>query len=146
MSVNKLNRFCYERDGGFKQANDAVFHAIEALSGETSAHHFFEWSRLPAFPRKEPGLDEALEGGQRDADPVREVFSEVLRFPTPGPGNQDKEAVAQRRAGAPGSRRSGCSPAGLATQAAADHWQAVAVCLVRRGLRPVSIGDRREAF
>ena len=59
MNLNTLNEFRHAVCGCFKQAGDALFNTVDALSSETAAHSFPELSLSPLFPRGWPSLYEA---------------------------------------------------------------------------------------
>ncbi|MFL5701097.1 MAG: hypothetical protein ACJ797_28830 [Ktedonobacteraceae bacterium] len=59
MNLNTLNEFRHAVRGCFKQAGDALFNTVDALSSETAAHSFPELSLSPLFPRRWPSLYEA---------------------------------------------------------------------------------------
>jgi hypothetical protein len=84
MNLNTLNEFRHAVSGCFKQAGDALFDTMDALSSETAAHSFPELSLSPLFQRRWPSLYEAFEDGQIDAEQLRQVF--VQFAPLPGPG------------------------------------------------------------
>src|SRR3989441_7638922 len=84
MNLNTLNEFRHAVSGCFKQASDALFNTIDALSSETAAHSFPELSLSPLFPRGWPSLYEAFEDGKIDAEQLRQVF--VQFAPLPGTG------------------------------------------------------------
>lgn len=84
MNLNTLNEFRHAVSGCFKQAGDALFNTIDALSSETAAHSFPELSLSPLFQRRWPSLYEAFEDGQIDAEKLRQVF--VQFAPLPGTG------------------------------------------------------------
>jgi hypothetical protein len=84
MNLNTLNEFRHAVAGCFKQAGDALFNTVDALSSETAAHSFPELSLSPLFQRRWPSLYEAFEDGQIDAEHLRQVF--VQFAPLPGPG------------------------------------------------------------
>ena len=84
MNFNILNKFRHEMYGCFKQASDALFNAMDALSSETTAHSFPELSLSPLFQRKWPSLYEAFEDGQIDAERLREVFLQFAPLPDAG--------------------------------------------------------------
>src|SRR6266699_524250 len=84
MNLNTLNEFRHAVSGCFKQAGDALFNTIDALSSETAAHSFPELSLSPLFQRRWPSLYEAFEDGKIDAEQLRQVF--VQFAPLPGPG------------------------------------------------------------
>src|SRR5260221_237322 len=67
MNLNTLNEFRHAVSGCFKQAGDALFNTIDALSSETAAHSFPELSLSPFFQRRWPRLYEAFEDGKIDA-------------------------------------------------------------------------------
>jgi DDE superfamily endonuclease len=52
MNLNTLNEFRHASYGCFKQAGDALFTTVDALSSETAAHSFPELSLSPFFQRK----------------------------------------------------------------------------------------------
>src|SRR5258707_3976445 len=84
MNLNTLNEFRHAVCGCFKQAGDALFNTVDALSSETAAHSFPELSLSPLFQRRWPSLYEAFEDGKIDAEQLRQVF---VRFaPLPGTG------------------------------------------------------------
>jgi hypothetical protein len=56
MNLNALNEFRHAVYGCFKQAGDALFNALDALSSETAAHSFPELSLSPFFQRRWPSL------------------------------------------------------------------------------------------
>src|SRR6266487_6064634 len=84
MNLNTLNEFRHASYGCFKQAGDALFNTVDALSSETAAHSFPEVSLSPLFQRRWPSLYEAFEDGQIEASQLRQVF--VQFAPLPGPG------------------------------------------------------------
>src|SRR2546421_99397 len=84
MNLNTLNEFRHAVRGCFKQAGDALFNTVDALSSETAAHSFPELSLSPLFPRRWPSLYEAFEDGKIDAEQLRQVF--VQFAPLPGTG------------------------------------------------------------
>lgn len=84
MNLNTLNEFRHAVSGCFKQAGDALFNTVAALSSETAAHSFPELSLSPLFQRRWPSLYEAFEDGKIDAEQLRQVF--VQFAPLPGTG------------------------------------------------------------
>src|SRR6266513_5506298 len=84
MNLNTLNEFRHAVSGCFKQAGDALFNTIDALSSETAAHSFPELSLSPLFQRRWPSLYEAFEDGQIDAEHLRQVFVQFAPLPSPG--------------------------------------------------------------
>src|SRR2546421_966724 len=84
MNLNTLNEFRHAVCGCFKQAGDALFNTVDALSSETAAHSFPELSLSPLFPRRWPSLYEAFEDGKIDGEKLRQVF--VQFAPLPGTG------------------------------------------------------------
>jgi len=84
MNLNTLNEFRHAVYGCFKQARDALFNTIDALSSETAAHSFPELSLSPLFERKWASLYEAFEDGKIDADRLREVFVQFAPLPCAG--------------------------------------------------------------
>src|SRR5260221_237320 len=74
MNLNTLNEFRHAVSGCFKQAGDALFNTIDALSSETAAHSFPELSLSPFFHRRWPSLYEAFEDGKIDAEQLRQFF------------------------------------------------------------------------
>jgi hypothetical protein len=184
MNLNILNEFRQGVYGCFKQAGDALFNTIDALSSETAAHSFPELSLSPFFQRKWPSLYEAFEDGQIDAERLRQIF--VQYAPPPDPGQRvflgvdtsnlsrpDAQTGEDRTlvpvANLPENAHVVCpswvmssvvllpteagqgtfvldvarvTSSGLATEVAASQLQAVVGLLVKRGLRPVIIGDR----
>jgi len=84
MNLNTLNEFRHAVYGCFKQAGDALFNTVDALSSETAAHSFPELSLSPLFQRRWPSLYEAFEDGKIDAEQLRQIF--VQFAPLPGSG------------------------------------------------------------
>src|ERR1700688_4178948 len=84
MNLNTLNEFRHGVYGCFKQARDALFNTMDALSSETTAHSFPELSLSPLFQRKWPSLYEAFEDGQIDGERLRETFVQFAPLPDPG--------------------------------------------------------------
>src|SRR5438874_3586115 len=84
MNLNTLNEFRHAVYGCFKQAGDALFNTVDALSSETAAHSFPELSLSPLFPRKWPSLYEAFEDGQIDAERLRQIFIQFAPLPDAG--------------------------------------------------------------
>ena len=184
MNLNTLNEFRHGVYGCFKQARDALFNTMDALSSETAAHSFPELSLSPLFQRKWASLYEAFEDGKIDAAGLREVFVQCAPLPDPGEhvflgvdtsnlSRPDAQTGADRTlapvANLPANAHVVCpgwvmssvvllptqagqgtyvldvvrvTSAGLATEVAASQVQAVMDGLVKRGLRPVIIGDR----
>src|SRR2546430_16894188 len=85
MNLNTLNEFRHAVCGCFKQAGDALFNTVDALSSETTAHSFPELSLSPLFERRWPSLYEAFEDGQIDAQQLRQVFVQFAPLPEAGP-------------------------------------------------------------
>lgn len=81
MNRNTLNEFRHAVYGCFKQARDALFNTMDALSSETAAHSFPELSLSPLFERKWASLYEAFEDGKIDASGLREVFVQFAPLP-----------------------------------------------------------------
>lgn len=81
MNLNTLNEFRHAVYGCFKQARDALFNTMDALSSETAAHSFPELSLSPLFQRKWASLYEAFEDGKIDAAGLREVFVQFAPLP-----------------------------------------------------------------
>jgi hypothetical protein len=86
MNLNTLQEFRHGIYGCFKQARDALFNTMDALSSETPAHSFPERSLSPFFQRKWGSLYEAFEDGKIDAERLRQVF--VQFAPLPGTGQR----------------------------------------------------------
>jgi len=84
MNVNTLNEFRHAIYSCFERAGDALFNTVDALSSETVAHSFPEWSQSPFFARKWPSLYEALEDGKISAKRLREVMVEFAPLPAAG--------------------------------------------------------------
>ncbi|MGH2482489.1 MAG: transposase, partial [Ktedonobacteraceae bacterium] len=84
MNLNTLNEFRHVVYGCFKQARDALFNTMDALSSETTAHSFPELSLSPLFQRKWASLYEAFEDGKIDAARLREVFVQFAPLPDLG--------------------------------------------------------------
>jgi hypothetical protein len=84
MNLNTLNEFRHAVYGSFKQARDALFNTMDALSSETAAHSFPELSLSPLFQRKWASLYEAFEDGKIDAASLREVFVQFAPLPRAG--------------------------------------------------------------
>lgn len=84
MNLNTLNEFRHAVYGSFKQARDALFNTMDALSSETAAHSFPELSLSPLFQRKWASLYEAFEDGKIDAAGLREVFVRFAPLPRAG--------------------------------------------------------------
>src|SRR5438105_11177314 len=84
MNLNTLNAFRHAVYGCFKQAGDALFNTVDALSSETAAHSFPELSLSPLFERRWPSLYEAFEDGQIDAQQLRQVFVQFAPLPSRG--------------------------------------------------------------
>src|ERR1700687_5557629 len=84
MNLNTLNEFRHAVSGCFKQAGDALFNTIDALSSEPAAHSFPELSLSPFFQRKWPSLYEAFEDGQIDAERLRQTFVQFAPLPQHG--------------------------------------------------------------
>jgi len=84
MNLNTLNEFRHAVYGCFKQAGDALFNTVDALSSETAAHSFPELSLSPLFERRWPSLYEAFEDGQIDAQQLRQVFVQFAPLPEVG--------------------------------------------------------------
>jgi hypothetical protein len=184
MNLNTRNEFRHAVYGCFKQAQDALFNTMDALSSETVAHSFPELSLSPLFQRKWASLYEAFEDGKIDAARLREVFVQFAPLPDLGQHvflgvdtsnlfRPDAQTGADRTlapvANLPENAHVVCpgwvmssvvllptdagqgtsvldvvrvTSAGLATEVAASQLQAVVDLLVKRGLRPVIIGDR----
>lgn len=84
MNLNTLNEFRHAVYECFKQAGDALFNTVDALSSETAAHSFPELSLSPFFERRWPSLYEAFEDGQIDAEQLRQVFVQFAPLPASG--------------------------------------------------------------
>src|SRR5258708_4995618 len=84
MNLNTLNEFRHAVSGCFKQAGDALFNTVDALSSETPAHSFPELSLSPLFQRRWPSLYEAFEDGKIDAEKLRQVFVQFAPLPSTG--------------------------------------------------------------
>src|SRR5581483_930700 len=84
MNLNTVNEFRHGLYGCFKQASDALFNPVDALSSETAAHSFPELSLSPFFQRKWASLYEAFEDGRIDAEQLRQVFAQFALLPDPG--------------------------------------------------------------
>src|SRR5260370_3275846 len=84
MNLNSLNEFRHAVSGCFKQAGDALYNAVDALSRQRAADSFPKLSLSPLFEGRWPSLYEAFEDGKIDAEQLRQVF---VRFaPLPGTG------------------------------------------------------------
>src|SRR5258708_30374965 len=107
MNLNTLNEFRHAVSGCFKQAGDALFNTIDALSSETAAHSFPELSLSPFFQRRWPSLYEAFEDGQIDAQQLRQVFVQFAPLPEAGQdvflgiGTRDLDRPAARTSAQP---------------------------------------------
>ena len=77
MNLNTVNEFRHAVYRCFKQAGDALFNTVDALSSETAAHSFPELSLSPLFQRRWSSLYEAFEDGQIDAEQLRQVHAQV---------------------------------------------------------------------
>jgi hypothetical protein len=86
MNINTLNEFRHASYTCFKQARDALFNLVDALSSETTAHSFPELSLSPFFQRKWASAYEALEDGKIEQSHLREVFIQFA--PLPGAGQR----------------------------------------------------------
>ncbi len=84
MNLNTLNEFRHAVYGCFKQAGDALFNTVDALSSETAAHSFPELSLSPLFQRRWPSLYEAFEDGKIEASQLRQVFVQFAPLPEAG--------------------------------------------------------------
>jgi hypothetical protein len=84
MNLNTLNEFRHGIYGCLKQASDALFNTMDALSSETAAHSFPELSLSPLFPRKWASLYEAFEDGTIDAQRLRQIFVQFAPLPEAG--------------------------------------------------------------
>src|SRR5947209_5221882 len=84
MNLNTLNEFRHAVAGCFKQAGDALFNTIDALSSETTAHSFPELSVSPFFQRRWPSLYEAFQDGKIEAKLLRQVFLQFAPLPSAG--------------------------------------------------------------
>ena len=84
MHLNTVNEFRHEMYRCFKQAGDALFNTVDALSSETAAHSFPELSLSPFFQRKWGSLYEAFEDGTIDAERLRQVFVQFAPLPSTG--------------------------------------------------------------
>ena len=84
INLNTLNEFRHGMYGCFKQAGDALFNTMDALSSETTAHSFPELSLSPFFQRRWPSLYEAFEDGQIDAEQLCEIFVQFAPLPDAG--------------------------------------------------------------
>src|SRR6266700_1436439 len=84
MNLNTLNEFRHAIYGCFKQAGDALFNTVDALSSETAAHSFPELSLSPLFQRRWPSLYEAFEDGKIMAERLRQVFLQFAPLPETG--------------------------------------------------------------
>ncbi len=184
MNLNTLNEFRHASYGCFKQAGDALFNTVDALSSETAAHSFPELSLSPFFQRKWASLYEAFEDGNIDAERLRQVFVQFaplksadqyvfLGIDTSNLYRPDARTGADRTlvpvANLPEKAHVVCpgwvissvvllpqeagqgtfvldiqrvTSSGLATEVAASQLKAVVDLLVKRGRRPVIIGDR----
>jgi len=84
MNLNTVNEFRHAVYRCFKQAGDALFNTVDALSSETAAHSFPELSLSPLFQRRWPSLYEAFEDGQIEASQLRQIFVQFAPLPDPG--------------------------------------------------------------
>ncbi len=84
MNGNTLNEFRHASYGCFKQAGDALFNTMDALSSEPAAHSFPELSLSPLFQRKWASLYQAFEDGKIDAQRLRQVFVQFAPLPSAG--------------------------------------------------------------
>ena len=84
MNLNTVNEFRHAVYRCFKQAGDALFNTVDALSSETAAHSFPELSLSPLFQRRWSSLYEAFEDGQIDAEQLRQIFVQFAPLPDPG--------------------------------------------------------------
>lgn len=84
MNLNTLNEFRHASYTCFKQARDALFNLVDALSSETTAHSFPELSLSPFFQRKWASVYEALEDGRIAQARLREVFVQFAPLPAAG--------------------------------------------------------------
>src|SRR5205807_5265197 len=84
MNLNTVNEFRHAVYRCFKQAGDALFNTVDALSSETAAHSFPELSLSPLFQRRWSSLYEAFEDGKIDAAGLREVFVQFAPLPRAG--------------------------------------------------------------
>src|SRR5258706_6806745 len=84
MNLNTLNEFRHAVSGCFKQAGDALFNSVDALSSETAAHSFPELSLSPFFQRKWSSIYEAFEDGEIKSEHLRQVFVQFAPLPSTG--------------------------------------------------------------
>lgn len=84
MNLHTLNEFRHDVYQCFRQASDALFNVVDALSSETAAHRFPELSLSPLFQRKWASLYEAFEDGTINEEPLRQVFVQFAPLPSPG--------------------------------------------------------------
>src|SRR5258708_8069441 len=84
MNLNTVNEFRHAVYGCFKQAGNALFNTLDALSSETAAHSFPELSLSPLFQRKWASLYEAFEDGTIDAEQLRQVFLQFAPLQSAG--------------------------------------------------------------
>jgi hypothetical protein len=84
MNSNTLNDYRHEIYRCFGKAKDALFNLVDALASETGARSFPELSLSPLFERTWASLYEALEGGQIDAERLREVCVQFAPLPEKG--------------------------------------------------------------
>jgi hypothetical protein len=84
MNLNTLKEFRHATYECFKQAGDALFNTLDALSSETAAHSFPELSLSPFFQRKWASLYEAFEDGKIDAERLRLVCVQFAPLPSTG--------------------------------------------------------------
>jgi DDE superfamily endonuclease len=84
MNLNTLKEFRHATYACFKQAGDALFNSLDALSSETAAHSFPELSLSPLFERKWASLYEAFEDGRIDGERLRQVFLQFAPLKSAG--------------------------------------------------------------
>src|SRR5437773_11024829 len=84
MNLNTLNEFRHAVSGCFKQAGDALFNTLDALSSETVAHSFPELSLSPFFERRWPSLYEAFEDGRINRHRLQQTFLRFAPLPQAG--------------------------------------------------------------
>src|SRR5258708_29052232 len=84
MNLNTMKEFRHAVYGCFKQAKDALFNMVDALSSEAAAHSFPELSLSPLFQRKWASAYEAFEDGSISNEQLREVFVQFAPLPSKG--------------------------------------------------------------
>src|SRR5947209_20464724 len=84
MNLNTLQAFRHGMYHCFGNAKDALFNLVDALCSEAGASSFRELSCSPFFERSWASLYEALEGGQIDADRLRQLLVDFAPVPQAG--------------------------------------------------------------